>query len=112
MNTVLIRIDKDVFAKIGEKAREYGIPTAQPNVVLRKMFTLDMPIDVLFKPLDYFVSEISFRVLNALHRKGIITVGDLVNTPRVRIVEMQNLGPRSMKLIDEFLAKHHLSFRE
>jgi hypothetical protein len=47
MNTITIRIDEDVFAKIGEKAREYGIPTAQPNVVLRKMFTLDMPIDVV-----------------------------------------------------------------
>ena len=112
MNTVLIRIDEDVFAKIGEKAREYGIQTAQPNVVLRKMFTLDMPIAILNRSLTDFMDELSFRVVHALRWKDIDTVGDLVNSSRQRISTIENIGPLSMKLIDQFLAERHLSFRE
>jgi hypothetical protein len=119
MNTVLIRIDEDVFAKIGEKAREYGIPTAQPNVVLRKMFTLDthidisnIPLDVLNSPLVDYIQELSYRVVHALHYKNIDTIGDLVNSTRIQIYVIQNVGPQSMSLVDNFLAKRHLSFRE
>lgn len=50
------------------------------------------------------------RLCNALELAGIYTVGDLLDTPRIRLQTIRNLGSAGMRTIFQRLAE--LGFRE
>lgn len=47
--------------------------------------------------------DLPMRILLPLERSGIVTIGDLVNCTRERLMQVRNLGALGIKRIEDYL---------
>lgn len=50
-------------------------------------------------------------VVNKLKQNNISTVGDLQQMRYSDLKALRNIGPKTLKIVDEFMIKHNISFR-
>ena len=76
------------------------IENEKNNVKIQKPLFPDMNISVL---------NLDVRVVNALHRKGINNIGDLVKYNRIQISEFQGIGKKGLSEIISKLKEYSIS---
>ena len=62
---------------------------------------------------EQLIEELPFsiRAKNILKRENIITLEDLVNTTMEQLIQIKNIGKKSIKEIEEFLNKYNLRLK-
>lgn len=78
----------------------------EPKAALKKEPKEESPkVSDEFLKTTFEELDLPVRVVNALRTGKIDTVEDFLNTPREKIMKMKNLGPKSIKAVDELLAQ-------
>lgn len=57
------------------------------------------------------LDAIPVRTLNELERAAIVTVGQLVDTPRTKLLLIPNLGPRAIEETDKVLRRYDFALQ-
>lgn len=79
----------------------------EPQTYLNK--EIEIPSDLS----KLLIEELPFsiRTKNILRRENIITLEDLVNTTMEQLIQIKNIGKKSIKEIEEFLNKYNLRLK-
>ena len=111
------------FNTVTDKDEDYQPRTDLPNIVL--MFSNAESLDTVihnlqlirekmtaFKLLNKKMEDqdLPIRTLNVLREAEIVTVRDLVRYKRADLLKYRNFGKVSLRMLDEWLQRHHLWF--
>jgi DNA-directed RNA polymerase subunit alpha len=88
----------------------YFVQVYEPKVTVAEVSTVETP-SISDETLKMRIEELDIptRIVNALSRGGIDTVGQLLSTPRTDLMKIKNLGSKSLVVVEDKLKEKNIT---